>query len=255
MARILPFPWSLLAPRNTTGADFNFSIEDCDRLAPLNPETLVFYTRADETPRPDSAPKLISHHESGVRTTENVMVNPLTELGRRPGYLWITPWPYDSSGFWKLRIGAVELELPVSGSVRRANGREVQNKSNEHSVALRETVDQLCGYFAESRSLASDKRKKNAAVDFGLDVVKLAWEAIWTRWAASAAGTEPRTARVVEIARSYLSNSFQASRGGQAKLEVDGFASVTTFQFHRAVQDDLLIGERHEFDLKLAGEV
>ena len=206
MARILPFPWSLLAPRNTTGTDFNFSIEDCDRRSPLNPETLVFYTRADETPRPDSGPKLISQHESGVRMTENVMINPLTELGRRPGYLWITPWPYDSSAVWKLRIGAVELELPVSGGVRRAKGSEVQNKANEHSVALRETVDQLCGYFAESRSLASDKRKKNAAVGFGLDVVKLAWDAIWTRWAASAAGTEPRTARVVEIARSYLSN-------------------------------------------------
>jgi hypothetical protein len=206
MARILPFPWSLLAPRNTTGADFDFNIEDCDRREPLNPETLVFYTRADETPMPDSAPKLMSHHESGVRTTENVMVNPSTELVRRPGYLWITPWPYDGSGMWKLRIGSVELELPVAGGVRRANGREVQNKTNEHSVALRETIDQLCGYFAESRSLASDQSKKKPAAGFGKDVVKLAWEAIWARWKASAVGTEPRTARVVEIARSYLSN-------------------------------------------------
>jgi Domain of unknown function (DUF2357) len=206
MARILPFPWSLIAPRNTPSADFNFSVEDCDRRDPLNPETLVLYTWADETPRPGSEPKLSSHHESGVRTTENVITNPLSEVGRRPGYLWITPWPHDSSGAWKLKIGSVELELQVSGGVRRANGREVQNKANEHSVALRETVDQLCGYFAESRSLASDERKKNAAVGFGLDVVKLAWEAIWTRWAASAAGTEPRTARVVEIARSYRSN-------------------------------------------------
>jgi hypothetical protein len=206
MARILPFPWSLLAPRNTIGADFNFSIEDCDRRDPLNPETLVFYTRSDEAPSPASAPKLVSHHEFGVRTKENVMVNPLTELGRRPGCLWITPWPSDGSSIWRLRIGSVEFELPVSGGVRRASGREVQNKSNEHSVALRETVDQLCGYFAESRSLASDQNKKNSAVGFGQDIVKLAWETIWTRWAASAAGTEPRTARVVEIARSYLSS-------------------------------------------------
>jgi len=206
MARILPFPWSLLAPRNTAGADFNFSIEDCDLRDPLNPETLVFYILADENPGQQNPPKLLGQHAFGVRISENVMDNRRTELNRPPGNLWITPWPYDSPGIWKLKIGSVELELPVSGGVRRANGGEVQNKANEHSVALRETVDQLCGYFAESRSLASDERKKNAAVGFGLDVVKLAWEAIWTRWAASAAGTEPRTARVVEIARSYRSN-------------------------------------------------
>lgn len=196
MARILPFPWSLLAPRNTAGADL--SVDDCDRHGPFNPETLVFYTRTDE-----GAPMLSSYRGNGARIAENVTINPQTELGRRPGFLWIIPWPHDGVRSWRFRLGAEQRELIVGGGVRRASGRETREKSNEHPIALREAIDQLCGYFTESRSLAADQNDATRSPGSQLGLVRIAWAAIWTRWSKSAAGTEPRTARVVEIARSY----------------------------------------------------
>ena len=199
MARVLPFPWSLLAPRNTTGADL--SVDDCDRQGPFNPETVVFYTRTDE-----GAPMLSSHRGHGARIAENVSINPQTELGRRPGFIWTIPWPHDGVSPWKFRLGAEQRELMVAGGVRRASGREILGKSNEHPIALREAIDQLCGYFTEARSLAADEIEARPAPGSQQAIVKIAWGAIWTRWSKSAAGTEPRTARVVEIARFYLPN-------------------------------------------------
>ena len=49
MARVLPYPWSLLAPRGDIGT--SFSLEDCETAEPLNPESLTFFTRAEDVRR------------------------------------------------------------------------------------------------------------------------------------------------------------------------------------------------------------
>jgi hypothetical protein len=66
---------------------------------------------------------------------------------------------------------------------------------------LRDTIDLLSGYFIEAISLTHDK----AFADFrGQAVARLEWAAIWERWKDVSTRAEPRTARVVDIARSYV---------------------------------------------------
>ncbi len=199
MGRVLPLPWSLLAPRHSPSADM--SIDDSDRCGLLNPETATFYTRSDEHP-----PHLVPSRENAAAwLSEGVAINPLTDLGRRPGRLWVVPWPYDGSTEWRVRFGSDENSIPVSGGLRRADGREEPTEVNAQAVFFREAIDCLCGYFTEAISLTLDRKQGSFAVFSGQPVVKLDWFAIWSRWSAAAAGTEPRMARVVEIALSHLS--------------------------------------------------
>jgi hypothetical protein len=197
MARILPFPWSLLAPRNSPGADVG--TDDCDRCGAFNVEFVAFYTRNDE-----EHPRLAGPNREGSRLSVNAVINPQTELDRRAGVIWVLPWTMELGPDLNVRLSQADLKIPIMGGVRRASGREVASPADLHAVPLREAVDQLCGYFSESRSLAADQLKTSNAANPVQWVVKLSWEAIWRRWEAAANGSEPRTARVVEIARSHI---------------------------------------------------
>jgi hypothetical protein len=101
----------------------------------------------------------------------------------------------------KCTIQFQERIIPVHGTLRRASAWEDPTEHNRSEVALRDTIDLLSGYFTEAISLTHDK----AFSDFhGHPVARLDWATIWERWKKVSTRAEPRTARVVDIARSYV---------------------------------------------------
>jgi Domain of unknown function (DUF2357) len=198
MARVLPYPWSLFAPRDDTGA--SFSLEDCETTPPLNPESLTFFTRAED----EALPHFAGHRHAATPLADRVLVNPHTGAGRRLGLLATPSFPHEKSDVWRVRFGNEEYAIPVHGSLRRASAWEDPTDSNAPEVALRDTVDFLCGYFTEAISLTRDKEYPEFHEFAGQALARLSWAAIWNRWKKVSTGEEPRMARVVEIAFAHL---------------------------------------------------
>ena len=198
MARVLPYPWSLLAPRGDSGA--SFSLEDCETGPPLNPESLMFFTRTED----EALPHVAGHRHAAAPLAERVLLNPHTEAGRRPGILSTPTFPHERADVWRVRFGREECAIPVHGSLRRASAWEDPTDSNASEVALRDTVDFLSGYFTEAVSLTRDREHPEFHEFAGQALAKLNWAAIWKRWKKVSTGEEPRMARVVEIAFAHL---------------------------------------------------
>ena len=194
MARVLPYPWSLIAPR---GAGVSLSLEDCETADPLNVEVLTLFSRTDGEPLPVFA----THRKVASLFTNGVLQN-LSALGRpRLGVLSVPPLPHEKSDRWFLRFGGEECAIPVCGALRRASAWDDPAGYNAAEVSLRDTIDLLSGYFIEAISLTHDK----AFSDFhGQAVARLDWATIWDRWKEVSTRAEPRTARVVDIALSYV---------------------------------------------------
>src|SRR5438874_2698468 len=110
MARVLPYPWSLLMPRNEAGAAL--STEDCELVAPLNPETLTFFTRAED----ESLPAFAGQRQAAAVLANQVLPNPGTPAGRRPGFLSTPALPFEKSDVWHVRFGSEECSIPVAGT-------------------------------------------------------------------------------------------------------------------------------------------
>jgi len=199
MARVLPYPWSLLASRASGGA--SLSLEDCEAVEPLNPESLTFFTRTED----ESLPTLAGHRHSSAPLANQVLSNPNTAAGRRPGVLSTPAFPHEKTDLWHVRFGSEEFAVPVRGSQRRASAWEDPIDSNAAEVSLRDTVDFLCGYFTEAISLTQDREFAEFHEFAGQAVARLNWAKIWKRWKKVSTGEEPRMARVVEIAFAHLS--------------------------------------------------
>ena len=129
MARVLPYPWSLVAPRGEIGA--SLSVEDCETVEPLNAEAITFFTRAEDEPLPSFA----GHRHSATPLASEVLPNPNTAAGRRPGVLSTPPLPHEKSALWHLRFGREEFAIPVAGTIRRASAREDPSDSNAAEVS------------------------------------------------------------------------------------------------------------------------
>ena len=198
MARVLPYPWSLFESRG--GIATSFSLEDCETVEPLNPEAITFFTRAEDEPLPTFA----GHRHSAAPLANQVLPNPNTAAGRRPGVLSTPALPHEKANLWHVRFGREEFAIPVEGTLRRASAREDPSDSNAAEVSLRDTVDFLCGYFTEAISLTQDGEFAEFHEFAGQAVARLNWAAIWNRWKKVSTGQEPRMARVVEIAFAHL---------------------------------------------------
>lgn len=198
MARVLPYPWSLVTSRGDVGA--SFSLEDCETVEPLNPESLTFFTRAEDEPLPVFA----GHRHSAAPLTIHVLPNPNTPSGRRPGVVSTPAFPHEKADMWRVRFGREECVIPVRGTLRRASAWEDPADSNVAEVSLRDTVDFLCGYFTEAVSLTQDREFAEFREFAGQAIARLHWNAIWKRWREVSTGEEPRMARVVEIAFAHL---------------------------------------------------
>lgn len=198
MARVLPYPWSLLASRGDSGA--SFSLEDCETVEPLNPESLTFYTRAED----ELLPTFAGHRHSTAPLASQVLSNPNTAAGRRPGILSTPAFPHEKANVWHARFGREEFAIPVHGTLRRASAWEDPADSNAAEVSLRDTIDFLCGYFTEAISLTQDREFPEFREFAGQAVARLNWATIWKRWKKVSTGEEPRMARVVEIAFAHL---------------------------------------------------
>lgn len=199
MARVLPYPWSLLASRASSGA--SLSLEDCEAVEPLNPESLTLFTRTED----ESLPTFVGHRYSTAPLANQVLLNPNTAAGRRPGVLSTPAFPHEKADVWHVRFGSDEIAIPVRGSQRRASAGEDLVGSNAADVSLRDTVDFLCGYFTEAISLTQDWECADSHEFAGQTVARLNWATIWKRWKKVSTGEEPRMARVVEIALTHLS--------------------------------------------------
>lgn len=198
MARVLPYPWSLSAPRDDDGA--SFSLEDCETAPPLNPESLTFFTRAED----EALPHFAGHRHAAAPLAKHVLLNPNTEAGRRLGVLSTPTFPHERADVWRVRFGHEECAIPVHGGLRRASAWEDPTDSNVSEVALRDTVDFLSGYFTEAVSLTRDREHPEFHEFAGQALARLNWAAIWKRWKKVSTGEEPRMARVVEIAFAHL---------------------------------------------------
>jgi hypothetical protein len=198
MARVLPYPWSLLALRGDIGT--SFSLEDCETVEPLNPESLTFFTRAEDEPLPTFA----GHRHSAAPLASQVLPNPNTAAGRRPGVLSTPAFPHEKAALWHVRFGREEFAIPVGGTLRRASAWEDPEDHNAAEISLRDTIDFLCGYFTEAISLTQDREFAEFREFAGQAVARLNWATIWKRWKKVSTGEEPRMARVVEIAFAHL---------------------------------------------------
>lgn len=198
MARVLPYPWSLLAPRGSLGT--SSSMEDCEGADPFNPETLTLLTRIEDEPAPGFPDRRIS----ATPLSTNVMWNPQTEVGRRLAILSVPSFPREPSGRWHMQVGRNECIIPVQGAMRHVGAWEELTKHNADEVYLRDTVDMLSGYFREAVALTHDKVLTDSAEFAGQHVARLDWKTIWERWKKVSTGAEPRMARVVDIAFSHL---------------------------------------------------
>ena len=198
MARVLPYPWSFFASRGNSGA--SLSLEDCETVEPLNPESLTFFTRTED----ETLPTFAGHRHSAALLASHVLPNPNTAAGCRPGVLSMPAFPHEKADLWHVRFGREEFAIPVHGSLRRASAWEDPADSNAAEVSLRDTVDFLCGYFTEAISLTQDREFAEFHEFAGQAIARLNWATIWKRWKKVSTGEEPRMARVVEIAFAHL---------------------------------------------------
>lgn len=196
MARVLPFPWSLLVPRGGIGSAVSW--DDCELSDPLNAETITFFTHAEKEGLPCIA------RQTAAPLAEAVLWEPQVPSGRAPGFLSILPWPHDRADLWRVfiknderTIQIQERIIPVHGTLRRASAWEEPTAHNKSEVAFRDTITLLNGYFHEAIALTHDDPFRAFA---GQTVARLDWATIWERWKKASTGAEPRTARVVEIA-------------------------------------------------------
>ena len=194
MARVLPYPWSLVAARSDLG------LEDCESSERLNPETLTFFTRIDD----EQLPAFLGNRHSAAPLTQQVQQNPNTATGRRLGILSMPAYPYEKLDVWHMRFGGEECVIPVQGALRRASAWEDPTDTNADDVYLRDTIDCLCGYFNEAISLCYEKEFPEFHDFAGQAVALLDWTAVWSCWKKVSTGEEPRTARIVEIARAHI---------------------------------------------------
>ena len=198
MARVLPYPWSLFASRGDHGA--SLGLEDCEASGPLNPETLTFFTRADD----EQLPAFAGNRHPAAPLAHKVLQNPSTPSGRRLGLLSTPAFPFDKAELWRVRFGGEECTIPIHGSLRRASAWEDPSDNNAAEVALRDTIECLCGYFNEAISLTYEKEFHELHDFADQSIARLDWAGIWRRWKKVSTGEEPRTARIVKIARAHL---------------------------------------------------
>ena len=176
MARVLPYPWSLLASRADIGA--SFSLEDCEAVESLNPESLTFFTRAED----ELLPMFAGQRYSAAPLANHVLLHLNTPAGRRPGVLSTPAFPHDKAALWHVRFGRDEFAIPVHGTLRRASAWEDPADSNAAEVSLRDTVDFLCGYFTEAVALTQDGEFPEFREFAGQAVARLDWATIWKHW-------------------------------------------------------------------------
>lgn len=198
MARVLPYPWSLFASRGDLGA--SLGLEDCETSGPLNPEALTFFTRADD----EQLPAFAGNRHPAAPLAHKVLQNPSTASGRRLGLLSTPAFPFDKAELWQVRFGSEECSIPIHGSLRRASAWEDPSDNNAAEVALRDTIDFLCGYFNEAISLTYEKEFHELHDFADQSIARLDWTVIWRRWKKVSTGEEPPTARIVKIARAHL---------------------------------------------------
>jgi hypothetical protein len=198
MARVLPYPWSLVAARASVGV--SLSLEDCEASEPLNPESITFFTRSED----ESLPEFEGARHAASPLSSQVFQNPNTAAGRRTGVLSTPAFPHEKSDLWRVRFGREKIAIPVRGSQRRVSAWEDLVETNAAEVALRDTVHFLCGYFREAISLTQEPSFDKFHGFKGQAVARLTWKSIWSRWKKVSTGEEPRMACVVEIAFSHL---------------------------------------------------
>src|SRR6266496_6404390 len=198
MARVLPYPWPLFASRGDLGA--SLGLEDCETSEPLNPEALTFFTRVDD----EELPAFASHQHPAAPLAHQVLLNPSSAAGRRLGLLSTPAFPYEKADLWQVRFGREECAIPVHGALRRASPWEDLTDNNAAEIALHDTIEFLCGYFNEAISLTYEKDLPQFRDFAGQAIARLDWGVVWRRWRKVSNGEEPRTARIVEIARSHL---------------------------------------------------
>jgi len=200
MARVLPYPWSLLARRGDIGSAVSW--DDCELSDPLNAESITFFTHAEK----EGLPGIARH--TAAPLAERVLWEPQVPTGRAPGFLSFLPCPHDRADHWRVfikdkerTIHIQERIIPVHGALRRATAWEDPTEHNEPEVALRDTIARLNGYFRAAIALTHDDPFRAFA---GQAVARLDWAIIWERWKEVSTGAEPLMARVVEIALSYV---------------------------------------------------
>jgi len=198
MARVLPYPWSLFASRGDPGA--SLGLEDCETSEPLNSEALTFFTRVDE----EQLPTFAGNRHPAAPLAHQVLSNPITAAGRHLGLLSTPAFPYEKGDVWHVRFGREQCAIPVYGALRRASAWEDPTEHNVAEVSLRDTVDFLCGYFNEAISLTHEREFADFRDFAGQAVARLDWGIVWRRWEKVSTREEPRTARIVEIARAHL---------------------------------------------------
>lgn len=198
MARVLPYPWSLFASRGDLGA--SLGLDDCESSEPLNAEALTFFTRYDD----EHLPAFAGNRHPAEPLAHHVLPNPNTMAGRRPGLLSTPAFPHEKAGLWQVRFGHEECSIPVHGTLRRASAWEDLGENNAAEVSLRDTIDFLLGYFNEATSLIFEKEFPELHDFAGQAIARLDWGVVWRRWKKVSTGEEPRTARIVEIARVHL---------------------------------------------------
>jgi hypothetical protein len=198
MARVLPYPWSLITSRGTIGA--SVGLEDCETSDPFNPEALTFFTRSDD----EQLPVFAGNRHPAAPLAHQVVQNPATAAGRRLGLLSTPAFPQENPNLWHVRFGNEACAIPVHGALRRASAWEDPADNNAAEVALRDTIDFLCGYFNEAISLTYERDFPDFQSFAGQAVARLDWGVVWRRWKKVSTGEEPRTTRIVEIARAHL---------------------------------------------------
>ena len=176
MARVLPYPWSLCAPRGDLGV--SLALEDCETSEPLNPEALTFFTRVDDK----ELPAFAGNRHPAAPFAHGVIQNPTTVAGRRVGLLSTPGFPYEKADLWQVRFGREDCAIPVHGALRRASAWEDPADTNAAEVSLRDTVDFLCGYFNEAISLTYDREFPEFHNFAGHAVARLDWGVVWRRW-------------------------------------------------------------------------
>jgi hypothetical protein len=166
----------------------------------MNPESLTFFTRNDE----EQLPAFAGNRHPAAPLAHQVLPNPNTAAGRRLGLLSTPAFPYDKGDLWHVRFGREDCAIPVQGALRRASAWEDPTDNNVSEVSLRDTVDFLCGYFNEASSLTHEREFADFRDFAGQAIARLDWRVVWRRWKKVSTREEPRTARIVEIARNHL---------------------------------------------------
>ena len=189
---------SLVSSRAAGNIGVSLNLEDCEEAEPLN-EALTFFTRAE-----DEALPTFAGHRHSVASGEPGFTEPEHGRGSPSRRSLNASVSARESRRVACSVRPEEIAIPVDGTLRRASASEDSVNSNASEVSLRDTVDFLCGYFAEAISLTHDSGFTEFREFAGQAVARLDWPVIWTRWKKVSTGEEPRMARVVEIAFAHL---------------------------------------------------